>query len=189
MGHAAWRNLGLEGPAAATLQVRCEDSTEDKEGFKRQFPNYDETDIEYRELLPDAIAQSVELAVFQAEELFCDLFAYAIFGVSYVHAFAYILAPGAGGVRRSRYPSYKTRIKTMSGIAKTEGDTLPEVFFSGFSNELESSNTQERFIIKMAEQSVSADNPRVVDEHFDHHQRQQNSAPKWLLKRATLEGL
>jgi hypothetical protein len=156
LGHAVWRNLGLEGPAAATLQVRCEDLyTNDMEGFKRQFPNYDETDIEYRELLPDAIAQSVELAVFQAEELFCDLFAYAIFGVSYVHAFAYILAPGAGGVRRSRYPSYKTRIKAMSGIAKSEGDTLPDDASLGFSNELETSNTQERFIIKKAEQSVS----------------------------------
>jgi hypothetical protein len=138
------------------LQVRCEDLYKTNvEEFKRQFPNYDETDIEYRELLPEAISQSVELAVFQAEELFCDLFAYAVFGESYAHAFSYILAPGSGGVRRSKHPSYKTRISTMIQIAKQEGNELPDLAALGFKDELETTNPQERFIIKMAEVSVS----------------------------------
>jgi hypothetical protein len=160
LGHAVWRNLGVEGSAHATLQYRCEALyAGDMEEFKRQFPNYEETDIVYRELLPEAISQSVELAVFQAEELFCDLFAYAIFGESYVHAFAYILAPGSGGVRRSKHPSYKTRISVMTSIANREGQRLPSIASLGFSDELETTNPQERFLIRMAERSVA----EVVD--------------------------
>jgi hypothetical protein len=66
-----------------------------------------------------------------------------------------ILAPGAGGARRSRYPSYKTRIKVISDIAMSEGETLPDDASLGFSNELETSNPQERFLIRMAEDSVA----------------------------------
>src|SRR5262249_36056001 len=78
LGHAVWRNRGIEGGAHATLQYRCEELYKRNfEEFKRQFPDYDANDMVHKELLPEAIAQSVEYAVFQAEELFCDLFAYA----------------------------------------------------------------------------------------------------------------
>ena len=85
LGHAVWRNRGIVGSAHATLQSRCEKLYEQNmPEFRRHFPDYDPGDIVSKELLPEAIAESVELAVFQAEEVFCDLFAYAVFGESYL---------------------------------------------------------------------------------------------------------
>jgi hypothetical protein len=88
------------------------------------FPDYRPNDIVSRDILPSAIAESVEYGVRQAEEIFCDLFAYAIFGASYVHAFAYILAPG-GGSRDPNYPSHAIRMSLVSQMATREGVTLP----------------------------------------------------------------
>ena len=155
LGHAVWRKRGIEGTAHSTLQYRCEGlyATSIDE-FKRHFPDYNENDIVYRELLPEAISQSVELGVFQAEELFCDLFAYALFGESYLYAFSYILAPGSGG-RSPKHPSYKTRIDTVRGIAKVEGHELPSLAALQFKDELESGNPRDRFVLRMAETSVS----------------------------------
>jgi hypothetical protein len=76
---------------------------QDKANFEKVFPDYDPTDMVSMDILPDAIAASINYAVRQAEELFCDLFSYALFGESYLHAFAYILAPG-GGACDSNYP-------------------------------------------------------------------------------------
>lgn len=156
LGHAVWRNRGIGGGAHATLQYRCEELyAKNLPEFKRLFPDYRPDDIVSKEILPEAIAQSVEYAVFQAEELFCDLFAYAIFGESYLFAFSYILAPGSGATRRSKYPSYKTRIKTLQEIAKSEGANLPDLDVLNFRTEIEASDPRARFILRMAETSVS----------------------------------
>jgi hypothetical protein len=106
-------------------------------------------------LYPDAIANSVDFAVFHAEEIFCDLFAYAIFGESYVYAFSYILAPGSGAIRRSRYPTYRTRLSSIREVAYGEGVvTLPDDANLNFSPEIEQSDSRERFVVQMAESGI-----------------------------------
>jgi hypothetical protein len=116
----------LEGSVAATLQYHCDDLySNGSPAFRRVFPDYDPADIVGRDILPSAIAESVEYGVRQAEELFCDLFAYAIFGKSYLHAFGYILAPGSTDSRDAKYPSHLTRISVVSEMAATEGVALP----------------------------------------------------------------
>jgi hypothetical protein len=158
LGHAVWRNRGIEGSILTILQYKIEDLYNQAKlsgTFKRHFPDYDEGDIVYKELFPEAIADSVEIAVFQAEEIFCDLFAYAIFGESFVYAFAYILAPGFGTTRRSRYPAYKKRLSSIREVAKSEGVTLPDDGDLSFSPEDDQGNPRERFVVQIAEQSVS----------------------------------
>ncbi len=156
LGHAVWRNRGIGGGAHATLQYRCEDLyNKNMDEFKKHFPDYKPDDIIYKELLPEAIALSVEYAVFQAEELFCDLFAYSIFGESYLYAFAYILAPGAGRVPGSKYPSYKTRISVLKETARTEGVVLPDMGSLRFADEPQRGIPRERFVLRMAETSVA----------------------------------
>jgi hypothetical protein len=155
LGHAVWRNRGIGGGAHATLQFRCENSYKSQmEEFKKYFPEYDPDDLVYKELLPEAIGLSVEYAVFQAEELFCDMFSYAIFGASYLHAFAYILAPGFGRMPGSRYPSHKTRISVLASIASKEGAKLPAIGSLSFSDETPRGNPRERFVLRVAEENV-----------------------------------
>jgi len=107
------------------------------------------------DILPDAIAASINYAVRQAEELFCDLFSYALFGESYLHAFAYILAPG-GGACDSNYPLHSTRISVVSAVAKNEGNVLPTLAELSFASETRRGDSRHRFIIRKAEESVAA---------------------------------
>jgi hypothetical protein len=172
LGHAVWRDLGIEGSVHTTLQYKLETLYEEAKSsgtFKNHFPNYNEGDIEYKELYPDAIASSVDFAVFHAEEIFCDLFAYAIFGESYVHAFSYILAPGSGAIRRSRYPTYRTRLSSIREVANSEGVTLPDDGNLNFSRDIEQSDPRERFVVQMAERSVSGIIMGPLGKHFENY--------------------
>jgi hypothetical protein len=156
LGHAVWRNRGVGGGVQAVLQPRCEELyAENFEDFQNHFPEYSPTDIVYRELLPEAVSRSVDYAMFQAEELFCDMFAYALFGESYVYAFAYILAPGSGMVPASKYPTHKIRMTVLRDIAQMEGVRLPELSDLNFAEERERRLPRDRFILRMAETSVA----------------------------------
>jgi hypothetical protein len=156
LGHAVWRNRGFDGGVVATLQAHCEELYEQNiDRFRQIFSDYKSSDIVGRQVLPDAIADSVEYAVRQGEELFCDLFAYAIFGRSYLFAFSYILAPGSGGVRDPNYPQYGTRIEVIRKVAAEEKtDDLPAPADLNFSAESRRGDARHRFMVEMAERSV-----------------------------------
>jgi hypothetical protein len=157
IGHAVWRNLGIEGSVASTLQYRCVALySRDMPNFQKVFPDYNPNDIVSRDILPSAIGESVDYGVRQAEEIFCDLFAYAIFGAGYVHAFAYIVAPGSGGVRDPNYPSHVTRISVVSEMAAAEGFNLPNHKQLDFANETRRGDSRHRFMVRKAEDSVAA---------------------------------
>jgi hypothetical protein len=156
LGHAVWKNRGIGGSAHATLQFRCEQLFNDNmSDFRRHYPEYDPNDMVNKELLPEAVSKTVECAVFQAEEIFCDMFAYAVFGESYVYAFSYILAPKSSRPPTSMYPSYKTRISILRTIAANEGVVLPGTEALDFVDETVRHNPRDRFITRMAETSVS----------------------------------
>ncbi len=157
LGHAVWRNLGIGGSVGTTLQYRCETLYADNvTEFKRAFPDYNPADIVNRDILPFAIAESVEFGVRQAEELFCDLYAYSLFGASYLHAFAFILAPSLGGARDPHYPSLVTRISVVSNVAARDGVRSPSHQALGFEDESRRGDARLRFVVRMAEEGVAA---------------------------------
>lgn len=165
LGHAVWKNRGIEGSMHATLQTRCEDLfNKDMAEFKKQFPDYDSDDMIRKEILPEAIADTVGYAVLQAEELFCDLFAYAIFGASYLFAFAYIVAPGLGRSRSPDYPSNATRISTLKDVASKEGIALPDLSAFEFAEENLRADGRSRYLIRKAEDAVK----EVIQEMWGH---------------------
>jgi hypothetical protein len=157
LGHAVWRNLGINGSVGTTLQYRCDELYQNNmTEFRRIFSDYDPTDIVNRDILPSAIAESVEYGVRQAEETFCDLFAYAIFGASYLQAFAYILAPGSTGARDPNYPSPVTRISVVAEMAGKEGVALPSHTQLSFPDEPRRGDSRHRFILQRAEDGVAS---------------------------------
>ncbi len=155
LGHAVWRNRSIGGAVNTTLQLRCEDLYQSEMSeFKKLFPEYRADDLHRKEVLPEAIETSLNYANSQAEEIFCDMFAYALFGESYLYAFAYVLAPGNGRGPTPKYPTYATRIGTLESIAKTEGVVLPSLGMLGLSDDKHRGRPNDRFIIRMAERSV-----------------------------------
>lgn len=157
LGHAVWRNRGLSGPLQATLDFHVKEVfARSMPEFKRHFPDYDESDVFNRALLEQAQDEALEFAELQAEELFCDLFAYALFGASYLHAFVFILAPGAaGGYRSGKYPTYSKRISVIQEIAKDEGVPLPTDIQIQFGVDQRGVDERHRFLIRIADESVA----------------------------------
>ncbi len=157
LGHAVWRNRGIGGGVSARVQERCIElyNADRNAGFRKHFPSYDPNDILAKELFPEAIALSVRYAAFQAEELFCDMFAYALFGESFLYAFSYILAPGSGRVAGSKYPSHRTRINVLTQIASNERVDVPRIEALQFADELPRNDPQERYIVRIAETTVA----------------------------------
>jgi len=155
LGHAVWRNRGIGSAERERLQTMCEGLYQkNMDEFKKVFPEYNPDDIINKEILPEAIQLSAVYAGLQAEELFCDMFAYGIFGESYLFAFSYIIAPGSGRMPSPKYPSHKTRISTLINIATAEGVTPPDIATLEFAEEYPSGDRQHRFIVRMAETSV-----------------------------------
>jgi hypothetical protein len=157
LGHAVWRNRGLSGDIQLTLEVHIDNLFDaDLTNFKNIFSDYDPNDVFKRELLSDSKSQALEYAEFQSEEIFCDLFGYALFGASYLQAFAFILAPSVGGRYRSgKYPTYARRVSIISDMAKSEGLTLPNHAELRFSQDLRGFDDRHRFIVKMADEAAA----------------------------------
>ena len=158
LGHAVWRNRGIHATMHKSLQTILDTAygkARTSGEFGKLFPSYKEDDIITREEFPNAVADSVACAVFHAEEIFCDLFAFALFGESYMYAFSYILAPNNGAARRSKYPTYSTRLSAIRSAAEKEGLKVPDDISLDFEKELDSGDPSEKFIVRMAERSVS----------------------------------
>lgn len=58
-------------------------------------------------------ATALKWSLRQAEETFCDFLGLRIFGVSYLEAFAYLLAPNDLGARLTCYPEMRQRIANL----------------------------------------------------------------------------
>ncbi len=160
LGHAVWRKRGIEGSAANTLSVHIEALYHNKMlEFRRAYTDYDPADLTRRYILDDCKGQSVEFAACHAEEIFCDMFSYALFGESYLRAFAYILAPGRSSGQSDKYPTNKTRVSILSEIAQDDGVQLPTLQELGFRFVSESSTVSDRFVYRMAEEGVERIKP------------------------------
>lgn len=156
LGHAVWRNRGLSGPLQATLSFHVESLFEQNFAeFKRTFSDYDEADVFQRTILEHAKDEALEFAELQAEELFCDLFAFALFGASYLEAFVFILAPGNTGYRSGKCPTYAKRIAVLQEIAKQEGVVLPAGAQQQFRGLQRGADERHRFLVKIADETVT----------------------------------
>lgn len=144
LGHAVWKNRGIGSSLQSTLQSNCRTHYSSKVSeFTDSIRN-----------IEDAISESSVYAGFQAEELFSDMFAYAIFGSGYLRAFSYILAPGTG-VSDAKYPTNQTRVNTIRRFATAEGIKLTEFRTLGFSPDARPGLPDHQLLISAAEAAVA----------------------------------
>ncbi len=162
LGHAVWRNRNIHTEFQVDLDSKLTGLHEKNiSEFKKVFRDYDEDDVFKREILQDSITDALEFAELQAEELFCDLFAYALFGASYLQAFAFILAPGSSGYRSGKYPTYSSRIAAITKIASEEGLSLPDHLQLSFGQDQRGVDDRHRFTVRMADECISSVLPAI----------------------------
>ena len=123
---------------------------------------------EYSELFPtvkkDALTTDLfakqtwlpahEWALWQSEETFCDFLGLRILGESYLHAFAYLLAPNqGGGYRPVIYPNVKRRVGNLVNAAKEYQTPVPPNYEELFEDLPQPTDAypQTKFLLELAD--------------------------------------
>jgi hypothetical protein len=112
LGHSVWAHYKL----AQSFTAKVEDEV--VQAIQARLTDYQQlfgTGIKPGDLTTNLFARetwrlAAEWCLSQAEESFCDFIGVRIFGASYLHAFAYLLAPSFG-TRAIEYPGIETRVK------------------------------------------------------------------------------
>ncbi len=109
----------------------------------------------------------------QAEELFCDLIGYFLFGESFLHAFAYLLSPRPPRERRASYPAMRARTglladaKEKFAIKISTAYTIPPNFAALFVDE----ERELDFWTRVADHAAMAAGTRLIDSVIDFTSR------------------
>ena len=130
---------------------------------KHVEPSYKD-DMVGRGQLDNIIANALDIALAQCEEVFCDLLGLALFGASYLRAFAYILSPGLGSVRETHYPAHLGRAEILARHASKDLlIPLPKDFLSSFHQAEPSWTNTTKFSVRMAEIALDKFDDQIWD--------------------------
>jgi hypothetical protein len=149
LGHRVWTDEKIEEMCTEPLAMAASQFIKDNyKESKLDIPGGAEANVEnVRRYL---LANSRQIPQFdlvmlnasrQAEELFCDLLAYFLFGESFLNAFSYLLSPRPPQDRRPAYPKMSTRatlLESASGRFNAEilnVYTMPDPFMDLFLDE------------------------------------------------------
>ncbi len=139
LGHSVWAKHGYDSQLREKLERAVIDEIKKPErwqGFQKLFsPDTTAKRDEFGTTLFDNrfIAPVAAWSLKQAEESFCDFIALKIFGVSYLHAFAYLLAPGWSGSNLPHHPNLQTRLSNLRQAAKAYHVEEPQEYDQMFS--------------------------------------------------------
>lgn len=160
LGHSIWATQDLSSTFGATIVAKVvADIKQSWAKYHDLFPDVASPAI----LETDIFAQqtwspAADWGMRQAEETFCDFVGLRIFGESYLHAFAYLLAPKYQGVRSMLYPNLVKRVENFIKAAAGYGVAVP----AGYRNEFEdllspnSFDRQQTFLLSLADAAASS---------------------------------
>jgi len=108
-------------------------------------------------------------ALRQAEETFCDFVGLGVFGDSYLHAFAYLFAPGAGSnLRVVTYPQMRTRASNLRRAADAYRFSTPDGYEALFEEDEAADLTSgDQFRLAVADSSVARLCPLLIERARD----------------------
>jgi len=129
LGHSLWSTFGVDVEFRQKVQqlVLTEIRAQSVD-FAANFPGVDITELETTLFGQRTWTPARDWALRQAEEMFCDFVGLRVFGESYLHAFAYLLAPWREGLRSPLYPDNRDRAKIIADVAKDSGLAVPDGF-------------------------------------------------------------
>ena len=163
LGHAVFERKGVRGgletPVAAALV----------KAIKRKWTEYSLVylDIAKKDVAGPAGQETwqryFDWAMDQCEETFCDFFGLLLFGESYLHAFAYLLAPSLR-LRSFSYPSMLTRVRNLVKAAIAFQIPVPPGFKSEFRESQDDFTVGERFFCSLADDAVVDAVPLLIKE-------------------------
>jgi hypothetical protein len=154
LGHIKWRAGEYGKSFAPDIEDYVYEAYEaNRVEFERIF-SLKGADIRNDMFVQPIVRQSVNLALSQAEELFCDFTGLNLFGRSYLCAFDYLIAPGLSSHRDSKYPNLGTRVSLLAKYASELNFEITG-FADRFNSEKLSGSEMSNFTVEMADIAVS----------------------------------
>ena len=151
-GHSVWVKEAVETKIQTDVQDNIirflKDNWSEYTSYFPQIP---------KDKLDDLIgrptwAKCYDWSIRQIEEMFCDFIGLILFGQSYLHAFAYLLAPALGGQRHPHYPNISDRVQHLTWAAGKTKVHVPEQYKDRFAKEEEPKLTNaDNFLLKASD--------------------------------------
>lgn len=167
LGHHIWANSSLSSKLKAPITIEIIRLIEERwTEFTTLHPNVIDspTDLTTNFFAYQIWTVAVDWAIQQSTELFCDFIGVNLFGEAYLHAFAYLLAPGMSGVRSVDYPEMSTRINYLVLSAREYGVTCADSYLDLYSNviDIDGDDTERKFWLELADQAVKSIVPELI---------------------------
>ena len=138
LGHTVWHQEKIAIKMQPDIQKMVEIEIFNRSNeFKIAFPHHKDLNITKAEIsqnlfIVTIIADIMMLCMRQVEEIFCDAFGAELFGIGFLKAFRYLLAPNLGGARTFDYPTLINRAKFLRDYSKNEKSTFMLNYVSSF---------------------------------------------------------
>jgi hypothetical protein len=159
MGHTVWRQRSLDTQFEPHLENSIYDQIQLRWGdYSAQYPGADKNNIRNDLFTSQIVATVLSWALRQVEETFCDMMGVRLFGEAYLHAFAYLLAPGLPGQRPEAYPNMKTRVGNMLNAAGEFGIDVPSAYGTWFVDQPEPgpANAAKRLLLSLSDGALTS---------------------------------
>lgn len=153
LGHSVWDIEKFKDHFSNRIrqEVLNEIKNNEWDKYKTLFPKYENIDIDEDMFGQLTWQPAWQWALLQSEEIFCDFLGIRLFADSYLHAFAYLVAPGTPGQRSLRYPNIKRRISHMIEAANFFNVNVPKHFDGSFMPETEPIEPTIEFLVSIAD--------------------------------------
>src|ERR1700694_103288 len=125
LGHNMWQKHSVDPQVTTLIKAAHEEALKD--------PRWDKLNSEFW----DVPEHAFNMALYSAQELFCDMVGLLIFRESYLHAFRYYLATDREINRAEHYPPMYNRGKSLCECAKKRRIAIPDEFIESFEEQAE----------------------------------------------------
>lgn len=155
LGHHLWRKKSLYSRFSAALQTQIVEqiTTTHWDQYLSIFPKVDKSAINTDLFAKQTWQMAYDWALRQIEETYCDYIGLGLFSESYLHAFAYLIAPSLGGLRAQHYPNNKRRVRHLVSASRAFGVNSPEHYEAMFDDLPEPTESEQatKFLLELAD--------------------------------------
>lgn len=153
LGHSVWyaETFSVDFNSRMRQSVLSEITDNKWKEYSVLFPKYKKIDLDEDFFGQLTWQPALNWSLLQAEEMFCDFLGVRLFAESYLHAFAYLIAPGTSGQRSVGYPNIKRRVLHLIDAAKHLDVNVPADFAASFTPETEPTDPTTAFLVSIAD--------------------------------------
>jgi hypothetical protein len=157
LGHHLWHKESLDSHFSASIQRRIVEqiTTTRWNEYLAIFPKVEKATINTDLFAKQTWQPAFDWALRQVEETYCDYIALGLFSESYLHAFAYLIAPSLGGLRIQHYPNNKRRVDHLVQASKALGVNTPDNYQDMFEDLSEPTESEQatKFLVELADEA------------------------------------